>query len=237
MRDENVALFGASGFVGSAIYKALMRKGLKVHRFDRANFKEAFDGDYEYAINTATPSARYKASKEPEWDFDETVLKSARIYYGVKWKKFIQISSLSARCQLDTIYGRHKLAAEQVVDKTKNAIFRLGPMYGPGLKKGVLEDMINGSQVYLSGESRYCFCSVEFVGAWISENLYRTGIVEVGAKNSISLEVLARKLGLDIKFQGVIDHQEIVTSTADVFPDAREVIEFMRHKGGLDNDR
>lgn len=228
MITKKVGVFGKAGFVGRALCEALNKKGFEVHEFTRLNYEEAFTGDFDCVINAATPSARFKASQSPPWDFTETVFKTANIYYGVRHRKFIQISSLSAGCQLDTIYGRHKAAAECIVDKKNNLIIRLGPMYGYGLKKGVLVDMINQSIVYVAGESRYCFCSVEYVGKWIAENLHRTGIIEVGAKNSISLSGLAANLGIAVKFQGAVDHQELAAESGEDFPDVSSVVNFMK---------
>jgi len=231
-----IALFGSKGFVGTAILKALKESGYEVTEITRENFEENLGKEFDYVINSAMPASRFKAKNEPVWDFQETVEKTAKIFYGVKLKKFIQISSVSARCQKDTVYGRHKLAAESIVNDGNSLIVRLSPLFGDNLKKGVLIDMLKGSKVYVGKNSRYAFVSTEFVGKWIANNLDKRGIKEIGARNSISLRDLAKKLGLNIEFEGEDNHQEIQTLEPD-YPDVNLVIDFMRNQMGNKNKK
>ncbi|MDP3698740.1 MAG: hypothetical protein Q8R47_04070 [Nanoarchaeota archaeon] len=234
---KTVALFGANGFVGGEILKAFHQanqsadqsSNYSVSSITRENFENFMGKSYDYVINAAMPSARFKAKNDPLWDFRESVEKTAKMYYGFKCKKFIQISSISARCQPDTIYGRHKLAAESLVDDGNSLIVRLGPMYASTLSKGVLIDMLRGGKVFVGADSRYAFAPLSFIGKWIVNNLDRKGIVEVGAKNSIALGELARKLNLDVHFEGKDDHQEILGHEND-FPDVEVVFDFMREQ-------
>ena len=144
-----VALIGAGGFVGSSIGKALTAKSeIDLALVTRATYDAAHDdGPYDVLINTAMPSKRFWARQNPGLDFVETVEKTSKL--ANKWDaaKIIQISSISARSQLDTVYGRHKAAAEKLVEHSNNLILRLGPMYGEGLDKGVLIDILNGDPV------------------------------------------------------------------------------------------
>lgn len=226
---KTVALFGVKGFVGSEILKALHQANYSVSAITRENFEDSFGKSYDYIINAAMPSARFKAKNDPLWDFRESVEKTAKMYYGLKFKKFIQISSLSARCQPDTIYGRHKLAAESIVDDGNHLVVRLGPMYATTLSKGVLIDILRGDQVFVGAGSRYAFAPLSFVGKWIVNNLDRKGVVEVGAKNSIALGELAKKLNLKAHFEGKDDHQEIM-GPQNGFPDVDGVFDFMRER-------
>jgi dTDP-4-dehydrorhamnose reductase/SAM-dependent methyltransferase len=221
-----IAVFGSNGFVGSEISRALKDKGYEVFEVARENFEKALGKEFDYVINAAMPSARFKAKSNPYWDFEETVAKTHRIFCGIKYKKFIQISSISARCQRDIVYGRHKLAAENLVNDGHSLIVRLGPMFGPSLSKGVLIDMLKGSKVYVHGESRYAFSPLRFNAEWIANNLDKIGIWEVGAKNSIVLQDLSRELGLKVEFEGPTDHQEIQTMGGD-YPNSNLVKEFM----------
>lgn len=231
---KTVALFGAKGFVGSEILKAFHQvnqsadqsSNYSVFSITRENFENFFGKSYDYVINAAMPSARFKAKNDPLWDFSESVEKTARIYYGFKCKKFIQISSVSARCQPDTVYGRHRLAAESLVNDGNNLVVRLGPMYASTLSKGVLIDMLRGNKVFVGAGSRYAFAPLSFVGKWIADNLDCKGIIEIGAKNSITLGELAKKLNLNVHFEGKDDYQEILNPKND-FPDVEGVFDFM----------
>ncbi len=224
---QSVVVVGARGYVGSALYTELLsRENYIVTAVTRENYVEAQKSTFDVLINCAMPSARFWAKNNPYQDFIETVQKTADLFYGWHYKKFVQVSSISARSQLDTVYGWHKAAAESLVDPDKHLVVRLGPMYSPELTKGVLVDIREGKKVFVDGRSRYCFTPLHFNAEWIVSHLDRKGIIEVGAKNAITLQELASQLGVNAQFEGALDHQEIMTPEPD-FPDAREVLTFM----------
>jgi hypothetical protein len=99
-------------------------------------------------------------------------------------------------------------------------------MYSKSLSKGVLVDMLQGRKVVVDGESKYCFAPLEFVATWIAANLRRSGLVEVGARDSIRLREVAGYLGGGIEFEGPVDHQEIQNPAVD-FPHACKVLAFL----------
>ncbi len=222
----SVAVVGAKGYVGSALCTALAQTPNSVVWVTRENYGEMQTHEYSVVINAAMPGARFFAKNHPAEDFIETVQKTADLVYRWKYKKFIQISTISARCQLNTVYGRHKAAAEKICDFGDNLIVRLSAMYSPNITKGALLDIKRGKKVYVGAESRYCFTPLEFVGEWISGNLGKSGIIEVGARNTISLREIADHLGVKVEFDGPVDVQEIVNPKPD-FPDARDVLTFL----------
>lgn len=223
-----VGLFGANGFVGKNLYRSLTTKGFDVVPINRNNFKNHIGKFYNIVINSAMPSARFLAQNNPQKDFEETVKKTAEIFYGCAYDKFVQISSVSARCQLDTVYGRHKLAAEKICNCDGNLIFRLTAMFSDDLKKGVLVDIAKGQKVYVDKESRYSFASIDFVTDYIACHLDKTGIIEVGARNSVRLIDIADHIGAQIEFEGMLDIQEIENNDP-LLPDAKEVLVFIKN--------
>lgn len=224
---SNIAVVGAKGYLGSALCRALLKDSrYTITQVTRENYTEMQKQSFDILVNCAMPSARFWAKNNPAKDFVETVEKTANLLYGWKFKKFIQISTISARSQLDTVYGRHKAAAEELVNYGENLIVRFGAIYGEGMKKGVLVDMLVGKKVFVDGESRYCFAHVDFCAHWIVKNLERTRIVEVGGKNAIALKDIAKHLGKNIEFEGALDHQEVTSAESD-FPEASDVLEFL----------
>jgi nucleoside-diphosphate-sugar epimerase len=221
-----VAVFGAKGFVGKKLCLALSAKKYNVVPVTRDNYSEFIGKKYDVVINSAMPSARFWAKNNPEKDFKETVQKTADIFYGCQFDKFIQISTVSARCQLDTIYGRHKLAAENLCNFGENLVVRLSSIFGDELKKGVLIDMLKGQKVFLDGESRYSFTNVDFIAEYIASHLELSGVVEVGAYNTLRMVDIAKYLNKNIEFEGSLDIQEI-KDPAPGFPDAKEVYSFL----------
>ncbi len=222
-----VAVFGANGFVGKSVCSSLASKeNFCVIPVTRDNNSVHIGKNYNIVINAAAPAARFWAKNNPEKDFVETVQKTADIFYGCTFDKFIQISTVSARCQLDTVYGRHKLAAESICNFGNHLVVRLSSMFGEGLKKGVLIDMLMGNKIFLDAESRYSFCSVDFVAGYITSNFDKTGVIEVGASNALRLKDIAEHLNADVIFDGPFDVQEIENPDIS-FPDSREVFKYL----------
>ncbi|MCL5071163.1 MAG: NAD(P)-dependent oxidoreductase [Actinobacteria bacterium] len=222
-----MALFGAGGFVGKSLFSALSKTG-KYHvvPITRENYSSSIGKFYNIIINSAMPAARFWAKNNPAKDFQESVQKTANILYGCTFDKFVQISTVSARCQLDTVYGRHKLATEDLCNYGNNLIIRLSSMFGSGLKKGVLIDMLKGQKVFIDGESRYSFASVDFVGNYIASHLDLRGIVEVGSFNTVRMIDIANYLHKAIEFEGPLEVQEIQNPDKE-FPDAKELFKFL----------
>jgi dTDP-4-dehydrorhamnose reductase len=224
----SVAVVGARGFVGAELVRAFSERGsFEVTSVTRDNYAELQARQYDLVVNAAMPSGRFAARNKPLDDFRETVKKTADLFYGWNHRHFLQVSSVSARCQLDTVYGKHKASAEAVCLGPDTLIVRLGPMYSDALAKGVLIDMLNGRPVFAAAESRYCFTPLTFVGEWIARNWQRSGTVEVGARNAVALRDVAAYLGKPIEFTGAADHQEISAPESD-FPDASGVFDFLK---------
>jgi dTDP-4-dehydrorhamnose reductase len=222
-----IAVVGQNGYVGMALYEELKRfSEHSVIGVTRENYSDMQKKDFDVLINCAMPSGRFWAKNNPEEDFTETVKKTADLLYSWKFKKFVQVSTVSARCQLDTVYGRHKAAAEKLCDFGDNLIVRLGALYSENMKKGVLVDMLEEKTVYVDAKSRYSFISLSFCASWISSNLNHKGIVELGGKNAVSLEDVAKHLGIDVKFEGELNHQDI-DNPQDDLPEASQVLSFL----------
>ncbi|MFA4975298.1 MAG: hypothetical protein WC839_00555 [Candidatus Paceibacterota bacterium] len=221
-----IGLFGANGFVGKKLYTSLIKKGYTVFPITRDNYSENIGKFYDIVINGAMPSQRFSAETNPEKDFKETVQKTADIFYNCTFNKFIQISTISARCQLNTIYGRHKLTAENICNCNNNLIIRLTSMFGNDLEKGALIDILKGQKVFVDKESKYSFADINFVADYIASNLDKSGILEVGAHNSVKLIDIANYLETSVEFNGPLDIQEVENIDPDL-PDAKEVFKFI----------
>lgn len=222
---SSIALIGSRGYVGGAMYQELARSQNSVTGVTRENHADLRGQNFDILINCAMPSGRFWVKNHPEEDFKETVQKTADLLYGWKHKKFIQISTVSARCQLDTVYGRHKAAAEALCNFGDNLVVRLGPLYGGEMKKGVLADMLEGKKVFMDKASRFSFISLSFCASWIASNLERVGIVELGGKNPITLDEVTRHMGVGVEFEGTVNNFEV--GSTEELPEANQVLKFL----------
>lgn len=222
-----IAVVGAKGFVGSGLCNALAKNpDYALVPVTRENYKAMQTGSYDVLINAAMPSGRFWAKSNPDADYRETVEKTEDLLKNWCAKKFIQISTVSARTEPESVYGRHKAEAERLCDPEKHLILRLSAMYSASLTKGVLIDILSHSKVYVSGESCYPFASLSFIADWICRNLDRTGLVELGAKNTVSLKEITDHLGEKIEFTGPVENQAIQNPGLD-YPEARDVFKFI----------
>ena len=169
---KSVAIIGANGFVGKALCRASSKLGFKTIRVTRQNYDELKQHMYDYVINSAMPSKRFWSLNNPVEDCTETILKTADIFYKWKYNKFIQISSISATKQLNMPYGIHKRAAEIIVENNENTlIVRLGALYGSGLLKSALFDLVNKNHIYVDINSEYNYIDVDTAAEWIMKNI------------------------------------------------------------------
>ena len=223
--NNSVAIIGGKGFVGSQLAKSFIKNNYNVRIVTRENYQDFTDIKFDYVINSAMPSGRFWAKNNPELDFKETVYKTFQIKNDFNNSKIIQISSISAKVQLNTIYGRHKLAAENVLNNKKDLIIRLGPLYSNSIKKGAIIDIMNNKTVYVSGLSKYAFTPLEWACNEIFNNIDLCGTHEIGAKNYIKLKDYAKAINSKSDFIGDKDDQ-VFYNASEHSPDASEVIKF-----------
>jgi nucleoside-diphosphate-sugar epimerase len=221
----HIAVIGASGLFGRALVQAFTDTSHTVTPVTRSTYDSSRSAAYDVVINSAMPSKRFWARQHPDQDFIETVGRTADLLYGWRFKKFVQISSLSARCERDTVYGRHKAAAEVLCDRQDALVVRLTSLYGPDMTKGVILDIVNHAPVFVASDSAYAFTPVAFAAAWVASHLDAAGIVEVGARDTVRVHEIAEALGRQVTFSGPREHQKVQHPDA-TWPSAREVLAF-----------
>jgi nucleoside-diphosphate-sugar epimerase len=223
-----IALIGYKGFVGETLFLILTKMGHDVVGVSREEYEVFKSEKFDIVINSAMPSKRYWAYQNPMADFDATVRLTADIVYNWKTDKIVLISTVSARCQLDHPYGLNKLIAETLVlnRSARNLVIRLGGLYGEKLDKGAVYDIMMRKEVFSSAESRYNYISVENASKIIADKLDRSGIIEVGARDQISLGEIANHLGYSIKFSGKPESQATENPDKE-YPSACQVLKFV----------
>jgi dTDP-4-dehydrorhamnose reductase len=140
----------------------------------------------------------------------------------------VQISTISSRCQLDHPYGINRFCAENLVlaSSPDALVFRLGALYGEGLDKGVLFDMFSGNKVFLHGDSAYNYLSTTKAAKLMARQLPKTGIVEIGARDQITLKAIAEHFRLKVKFGKRVENL-YTENPLSTYPRAKEVLDFV----------
>ena len=231
--NKTVVIVGAAGFVGSQIVKAVEESNnynlLKVFRGDA--IEEPFS-KADIIVHAANPAKRFNAEKYPMQDFCETVEKTARFSELAQGKRFVLISSLSCRTQLDTQYGRHRRACELMALTRDSVVVRLGPMFGGNRKQDTLHDILAGRQVFVSAETKYAYTDVAWVGRKIVD-LFEAekGVKEIGARNYVRLGDIAAYFASTSEFSGIEDNQ--LPENFYDGPDANDVYEYAKKERGF----
>lgn len=234
MNKQTVAVLGSNGFVGENIIYALNEtEQYNILPITRHNSIDDFS-HADIIIHSANPAKRFKAENNPETDFIETVEKTYNFFVGNKNKRFILISSMSARTQLYTNYGRNRRACELLIQQGNSLAIRLGPMFGGNRKEDMLHDILAGRNVYVAEDTQYSYVDVRWAGQQIIKYLDTdgpTGIIEIGAFNSIRLGDIKNKFNSNTEFLGKQENQ--ITENFNNGPDANDVYVYAENEFNL----
>ncbi len=150
------ALIGHTGFVGGN----LLKQTDFTHCYNRSNIASIDQQDYEMVVCAGVQAVKWWANQnaEADWQGIATLQKSLE---NLRTKSFVLISTVdvyeksnSGEDERATLspdgqpYGKHRLMLEQWVRTTfDNAlIIRLPGLFGPGLKKNIIFDLLTNNQ-------------------------------------------------------------------------------------------
>lgn len=145
-------LIGYTGFVGSNLLSQSKYDVL----INSKNFESLINGTFDKIVCAGVSSVKWKANKNPEEDL-MNINKLVDVLKTVKANKFILISTVdvynvlsnadeSTICSNDNhAYGRHRLYFENFCKEQFKDILivRLPALFGQGLKKNVIYDLLN----------------------------------------------------------------------------------------------
>jgi len=147
------ALIGYTGFVGSNLKQQYNFTDV----YNSKNFQEMKGQEYDLVVCAGVSSVKWMANKEPLKDL-EGIKALEDILSTVKTKQFVLISTIDVYATTQYLdedfdcasvsnhaYGTHRLAFEKFcTDKFgKCTIVRLPGLFGDGLKKNVIYDLLN----------------------------------------------------------------------------------------------
>jgi len=150
------ALIGYTGFVGSNI--------LSQHQFDNTynskNIENMAGQEFDLVVSAANRSEMWKINQDPSRDLEE-INKYISVISKTKIKKLVLISTVGVydnpigvdedsaiNEEKLTPYGANRLYLEKYCKENFNTtVIRLPGLYGSGLKKNVIYDLIHANQV------------------------------------------------------------------------------------------
>ena len=146
------ALIGSTGFVGGS----LLRQRDFDARFDSRSIHKANGQTFDTVVCAAAPGSMFEANRFPDRD-REKVGSLITSLSGLKARRFVLVSTIavladfaaddegSAVFQTDLAYGANRRALEVFCTETFSdcLIVRLPALFGSGLKKNFLFDILN----------------------------------------------------------------------------------------------
>ena len=228
---NKISVIGANGYIGSHIVKHLSaNNSIIINKITRGDSLDSIESS-DHVIHVANPAKRFKAKNDPEWDFNETVLKTKLIKDTCdKLKvKLTLVSSISARTQLNTIYGLNRRSAELIMNNN-DLILRVGPVYGGNKNVGPLYDIFNNREVFVAAETKSAYANVNYYAKKIVELTINNekGILELGAKDFLVLKDFKKTFSSISKFSGEKDHQ-VPVNTFEDSPSVKEVYDYFKN--------
>ncbi len=158
----HTALIGYTGFVGSN----LDRQHRFTHRYNSKNIGKIEGKEFDLVVCAGVNAIKWQANKDPkrDWDSIENLLFHLN---KTTAKRFILISTVDVYPQTSGVnedspidpesnhaYGRHRYLVEEFVRRNfpVRSVIRLPGLFGRGLKKNVIFDLLNDNCLEMINE-------------------------------------------------------------------------------------
>ena len=226
----SIAVIGANGFVGSKICQFInLCSNLSLIPVVRGDDLSNAIEHSDIVIHSANPSKRFYAKNHPDEDYLESVEKTRLIAKCAKKKRLILVSSISARSEPHSVYGKNRRQCELIAQSTNTLIIRLGPMFGEGKSVGAIDDLLKNKTVFVAESTKYAYVNVDYNAKKIvslAQDFSNKGIIELGSKKRISLSELKKITGSNSTFEGRDDTQIPINPPLDA-PNVKDVMDYL----------
>lgn len=184
----STCLIGFTGYVGSTLLTQTTFDDL----YNSKNIADITGKEYDLIVCAAAPAVKWKANQNPEEDLNniESIMGYLRT---VNARKFVLISTVDVYNNPRGVdenteihpeevspYGRHRFYLEEFVCETfhNHLIVRLPGLFGTGLKKNFIYDLINTNCLHLT-HHKSVFQFYNLISLWSD--------IEIALSHSISL--------------------------------------------------
>lgn len=181
MKKKIVAIIGYTGLIGSNLSEQISKSKFNIDYFNSQNiYKINRKIKYDLVFCAALPAEKWLANKYPKKDLTNTK-KLMKNLKKINTNKFILISTIDINFK--HTYGRNRLMLEKFISKNfnKTIIVRLPGVFGNGLKKNVIYDLLNKNNlenIYLNDEFQWYDLSLLYKDILKLIDKKKTGIFE-----------------------------------------------------------
>ena len=142
-KTNKVALIGYTGLIGKIILNELKKKKIKIFKFNSKNIKKIKEKRFNEIYCAGLPAEKWKANKFPAKD-KRNAFKLINNLKKTYCNKFYLISTIDVHKSNET-YGKNRLMFENYIklNFSNFLIIRLPGVFGSGLKKNIIFDLLN----------------------------------------------------------------------------------------------
>ncbi len=214
-KRPRIGILGGKGFLGSNLVDYFEKQGYHTTAIGKDNYRNLINYEFDIIINANGNSKKYWANQHPEADYEASVISVQNAIRDFKFDKYFFISSSDVypdhqdpiktaenqaidRSRLEP-YGLHKLQAEELVKKLPNyVILRCSAIVGPNLKKGLIKDILDSTNLFVTLDSQLQFIDAFEVGKIVEYLLKINQINQIfncGGKGSVTVSEILKIFG------------------------------------------
>jgi nucleoside-diphosphate-sugar epimerase len=164
------ALVGYTGFVGGNLLRQARFEG----QYNSRNIDDIRGRRYDTIVCAGAPAEKWKANQQPEAD-RQNLERLAEALAHARARRLVLISTVDVYptptgvdedapidAEKATAYGRHRYRLEQyLAGRFDTLVVRLPGLFGPGLRKNVVYDLLHDNQVHkINPDSVYQYYDV-----------------------------------------------------------------------------
>ena len=193
----DVSIIGGNGFVGTGISLAAKERDITPDIIDRNTDLSTVNRTPAVLINANGNSKKYLATQDPELDYKLSVESVQQSLSSFSPNLYVYLSTVDVYDHLTSpegntedqtidldkvsVYGRHKLQAEALVqEQAENwLILRMAGFIGPGLWKNPIYDILTNSPLYVHPDSEFQYLHTVELGRIILD------LIQRGCRNEV----------------------------------------------------
>jgi dTDP-4-dehydrorhamnose reductase len=210
---SDIAILGGTGFIGRAIYNLLKEK-YNVISISKENYDENIGKKFDVLINANGNSKKFWANENPFEDFEKSTRSVYKSLFDFKYDKYIYISTIDIYQR--SPYGFNKTIAEKVIQfyAPNHIILRCALVIGENVKKGIVHDILNDTELHVSIASEYSIITnteVANIVKHVMENENPLQAYDIGGMPSMTVEQIAKILNKECRLNNTIksEHYKI----------------------------
>jgi nucleoside-diphosphate-sugar epimerase len=248
-----IGVIGANGFLGRTLVERFTFFGHVVSSITRESYEHFKRQHFDVLVNADGNSKRYWANQNPTEDLEASVRSVYQSVFDFESEKYILISTSDVyptqgvqhtreEQEIDqplSPYGFNKLLAEMIVKNylASYVILRCCAMIGKDLRKGVVKDIIDGTPLFVTLESRLqLITTVEVANViqYLIDHKKEREVYNVAGRDSMTVKEIASLCGKEVKVRNdaVTDFHEIcvekLTSEYPLKSSAEYLSDFLR---------